>query len=225
MLHIHQRRARPSGPPPGYKSPNAHQPASQPIHLNLQLLPLHFPHSTCARTKLPDVLVWLVPATRSAVSPSPPSTPLSRTPTPRACRLSLLNERTRYQYYSLATYASAGYNDFPTFSLNNGALIPNADNPKVQAVDDAPIDGAMIRFTGSNDGSPLKAGAQVYCVSLLSNYDYPVLAVNGDLSSFSICYEPEGPLLQYNVIYKATSGSSSYDYSTCYPVQLLAIIQ
>ncbi|KAI0962655.1 hypothetical protein AcV7_001450 [Taiwanofungus camphoratus] len=130
-----------------------------------------------------------------------------------------------YQYYSLATYASAGYNDFPTFSLNNGALIPNADNPKVQAVDDAPIDGAMIRFTGSNDGSPLKAGAQVYCVSLLSNYDYPVLAVNGDLSSFSICYEPEGPLLQYNVIYKATSGSSSYDYSTCYPVQLLAIIQ
>lgn len=64
------------------------------------------------------------------------------------------------------TYASAGYNDFPTFSLNNGALIPNADNPKVQAVDDAPIDGAMIRFTGSNDGSPLKAGAQVYCVSV-----------------------------------------------------------
>ena len=52
---------------------------------------------------------------------------------------------------------------------------------------------------------------------------YPLLAVNGDADSFSLCSAGSYPSAQNFVIYKAQNDSYVYDSSTCYPVLLQMI--
>ena len=49
---------------------------------------------------------------------------------------------------------------------------------------------------------------------------HPLLAVNGDADSFSLCSAGDYPSAQNFVIYKPQNGSYVYDCSTCYPVLL-----
>jgi len=122
----------------------------------------------------------------------------------------------------LSTYASYQYNEYPNFSLQDGALIPNAASSSPPGADTDVSDGAMPGFVFSS--SSLPAGAQIYCGVADTDPDQgspnPLLAVHGNTDSFSLCMGGSGSTAQNNIVYNAASGSESYDYTTCYPVKV-----
>lgn len=46
---------------------------------------------------------------------------------------------------------------------------------------------------------------------------YPTLSLNGDIDQFSLCKTSYG---QDNIVYKPSSSSTEYDFSTCHPVTI-----
>ncbi|OSX62855.1 hypothetical protein POSPLADRAFT_1074264 [Postia placenta MAD-698-R-SB12] len=121
----------------------------------------------------------------------------------------------------LSTYASYPYNDFPNFSLLQGALTPNAEatNGSVSAADTSVDAGNEPTFMVSSGTVP--SAAQVYCAVADTDPEQsgqlPILAVNRETDQFSLCTSGT----QTNVVYRASSNNeSSYDYDSCYPVAI-----
>ncbi|OBZ72771.1 hypothetical protein A0H81_06937 [Grifola frondosa] len=123
----------------------------------------------------------------------------------------------------LSTSASYPFNDFPLLSLTNGALLPNGP---VQASDANVTAGQELLWVLTTVNLPTPA--QIYCAVLdTSPYGggtgFPRLAVHNDIDSFSLC-SLDDPNAQNNVVYKASAiNDGSYDFSTCYPVQIQII--
>ncbi|CAL1702399.1 unnamed protein product [Somion occarium] len=122
------------------------------------------------------------------------------------------------------TYASYPYNDFPTFSLDEGALVPKGAG--ITVADTDVLVGGQLGFVVTNLNPPTPA--QIYCA--LASTDpmgggtgLPVLAVHGDPDSFSLCRAGDDPLAQTNVVYQAQPNNTGYIYDSCYPVRLQII--
>ncbi|KAH9946592.1 hypothetical protein B0H21DRAFT_822657 [Amylocystis lapponica] len=121
----------------------------------------------------------------------------------------------------LSTYASYPYNQWPSFSLKGGALVPvSAD--AAPGTDSDVAGGDMPGFVFSN--SDLPSPAAIYCGIADTDPDQgspnPLLAVHGDADSFSLCLSGSGATAQNNIVYKAAAGSQEYDYASCYPVRV-----
>ncbi|CAL1702369.1 unnamed protein product [Somion occarium] len=97
----------------------------------------------------------------------------------------------------------------PTFSLNNAVLTPDGTNQ----VDLAVAAGELPGFA-ANHGE----GGHIYCAAPVGgNF---VLAVNGDKSSFALCFANESPNPRRFVVYKPDSNHPAYNSKTCQSVQL-----
>ncbi|TCD71102.1 hypothetical protein EIP91_000196 [Steccherinum ochraceum] len=123
----------------------------------------------------------------------------------------------------LSTLASVGSNEFPTWNIVNGVLLPNGRAP-----------GGVVEGNFTLGGSPnwgigaasLLPNPSLYC--LLVNTDpngggngFPILAGNGDSDNFSLCPTTQG---QVNVVYNATvDNSDTYVFDECYEVNLQII--
>ncbi|KAI0329496.1 hypothetical protein GY45DRAFT_1324939 [Cubamyces sp. BRFM 1775] len=107
---------------------------------------------------------------------------------------------------------------YPTLSLSSGTLIlsPAEDSSPAQATTvDA---GNSLWFFTSATSDP-SAGAQVYC-AVQGDSGLPLLAVNNDADSFSLCQTSFE-----NVVYYKAAPDRGYDFDSCYPVQLQIIYQ
>jgi len=120
----------------------------------------------------------------------------------------------------LSTLASFPYNQGVTFSLNEGALAPNLQG--ITPVDGTvnPGDAPGFVMTSLNAPSP----AHIYCA--VANTDpngggtgHPILAVNGDTGSFSLCRTGNWTAAQTNLVWKAKQGGA-YEFDTCYAVKI-----
>lgn len=143
------------------------------------------------------------------------------------------------------TYASYPYNDWPNFSLVNGALIPNSGSSSSAAAADSNVTAGNEPGFIVADPENLPQAAEIYCgvvrclfvsasLRTWSNISvhqadtdpnqgsrYPLLAVNDNTDSFSLCMSGSGARAQNNVVYLPSSDNSGvYDYSSCYPVHL-----
>ncbi|KAI0919757.1 hypothetical protein AcW1_003076 [Taiwanofungus camphoratus] len=125
----------------------------------------------------------------------------------------------------LSTYASYPYNDWPNFSLVNGALIPNSGSSSSAAAADSNVTAGNEPGFIVADPENLPQAAEIYCGVADTDPNqgsrYPLLAVNGNTDSFSLCMSGSGARAQNNVVYLPSSDNSGvYDYSSCYPVHL-----
>ncbi|GBE81366.1 hypothetical protein SCP_0310930 [Sparassis crispa] len=122
----------------------------------------------------------------------------------------------------LTTYASYPNTIFPGFSLINGTLIPSGLNG-VTASDFWVYAGSVVLFGWSEQPDLVEPGAPIYCAvpNAVSEVPYPVLAVNADPSSFSMCLTTDSGAEYYNIVYSAEGGSKYYNYDTCYPVTVV----
>ncbi|KAI0764149.1 hypothetical protein BD413DRAFT_483041 [Trametes elegans] len=125
-------------------------------------------------------------------------------------------------FLRLATWASYPYNQYPTLSLADGTLIPNAPEGVTPAKASNVDDGAQLGFVSNNNVNPAD-GAKIYCA--VADTDpaghgtgHAFLAVNGDTGSFSLCKDGS-----QNVVYYKAAEGNSYDYSSCYPVRVQLI--
>lgn len=122
----------------------------------------------------------------------------------------------------LSTYVSYPYNQFPSFSLSSGMLLPNYEEAGMYTSDLSVSAGAEPTFEYSTVQSNIDSSAQIYCAVADTDPDqgspYPALAVNGDVDNFSLCLTSYG---QNNIVYKAVADNNGvYDYSTCYRVDV-----
>ncbi|CDO75928.1 hypothetical protein BN946_scf184873.g17 [Trametes cinnabarina] len=119
-------------------------------------------------------------------------------------------------FWHLGTWAQ--YPDpleYTSISLANGTLVIEGDGaPPAQA---APVDaGNSLEWFSSSTADPAE-GAQIYCgVPPPGNAGSPVLAVNGDTDSFSLCQSSFE-----NVVYYKAQPDHGYDFDSCYPVKLV----
>ncbi|CCM00190.1 uncharacterized protein FIBRA_02218 [Fibroporia radiculosa] len=121
----------------------------------------------------------------------------------------------------------------PLISLRDGGLYPISPNSTMGAVSGNVSDGGEVGFVAYPDPYILPNPPPIYCIQQTSNStanaseSYPLLAVHGETSNFSMCIGTN-PLLcapkQNNVIYKPVENSTDYYYDTCYPVDLLFAI-
>jgi len=122
--------------------------------------------------------------------------------------------------WAISTYAAWGSNEWPYFTLSDGALypIPGPDETGMGAYDFEIASGAEVSFlvTYRESNPPL---AFIYCAAADDDSEYAKLAVNNDAGSFSLC---QATTLWSNVVlaYEANTNNTYYDYSTCYPVQV-----
>ncbi|CCM00191.1 uncharacterized protein FIBRA_02219 [Fibroporia radiculosa] len=128
----------------------------------------------------------------------------------------------------LATLASAPAYTWPgpEMSLVDGALYPVSSDPDVSASGSAVTAGGELRFTITQPLSDPIDGAEIYCVQSFGSpagFQLPVLAVNGDTGSFSLCATNEDDTSQVNVVYQAAPRDSNYKYDTCLPVRLQVV--
>ncbi|TFY67995.1 hypothetical protein EVJ58_g1291 [Rhodofomes roseus] len=123
---------------------------------------------------------------------------------------------------STGTWATYPYLDFPTMSLNAGALVPNSANG-VPSYDMTAVAGQPLQFFTTSE-SPSGEAAQIYCAIVDTDPDFegpPTLAVNGDADNFALCMNGDGPYAQNNVVWRPTSDNNGmYLYETCYNVTL-----
>ncbi|KAI0643247.1 hypothetical protein C8Q79DRAFT_1002500 [Trametes meyenii] len=121
----------------------------------------------------------------------------------------------------LATYASFPFDDYPTFSLVNGTLIPQGGSTPAQAT--IVQDGSSLGFLQTVSAEPTK-GSQIYCA--VADLDpaghgtgHPFLAVNGDTDSFSLCQTGA-----QNVVFYKPAAEGREDFASCYPVKVQLIL-
>ncbi|KAI0654331.1 hypothetical protein C8Q70DRAFT_926020 [Cubamyces menziesii] len=116
---------------------------------------------------------------------------------------------------------------YPTVSLENGTLILQSDGatPAQATTVDA---GNSLEFAARASANPL-AGAQIYCAvvslitlppSALGDAGLPLLAVNNDADSFSLCQTTFE-----NAVYYKAAPDRGYDFDSCYPVKLQILFQ
>ncbi|KAI8972411.1 hypothetical protein BD414DRAFT_425928 [Trametes punicea] len=107
--------------------------------------------------------------------------------------------------------------EYTSISLVNGTLVISGDGaPPAQA--DTVDPGNSLEWASRKTADP-KNGAQIYCaVPSTTGSDYPILAVNGDTDSFSLCQTTFE-----NVVYYKAAPDLGYDYESCYPVKLQLI--
>ncbi|KAH9895738.1 hypothetical protein C8Q73DRAFT_644250 [Cubamyces lactineus] len=105
---------------------------------------------------------------------------------------------------------------YPTVSLENGTLILHSDGatPTQATTVDA---GNSLEFVARTTANPL-AGAQIYCA--VGDSGLPLLAVNNDADSFSLCQTTFE-----NVVYYKAAPDRGYDFDSCYPVKLQILFQ
>ncbi|KAH9833318.1 uncharacterized protein C8Q71DRAFT_713219 [Rhodofomes roseus] len=118
--------------------------------------------------------------------------------------------------YWLSTFSGTGSSNFPTFTLEDGALIPqpNAANQDYVAWDTTVEAGKYIDFTvtdaifgGSNEATP-------YC-AVSDASGFVTLAANGVSNGFSLCATTND---NYVLVFQASStNDGSYQYNTCQP--------
>ncbi|EMD35786.1 hypothetical protein CERSUDRAFT_115739 [Gelatoporia subvermispora B] len=122
--------------------------------------------------------------------------------------------------YELATEASVSLQfTVSDFSLENGALVPIVSNQ--QSTDLDVISGDILKFSSATGGT-LPSRAEIYCG--IANTDpagggipEPLLSLQGDTSDFALC-EADGVNV---VVYQPSDNFGSYDFSTCYSVDIL----
>ncbi|KAH9840745.1 uncharacterized protein C8Q71DRAFT_702151 [Rhodofomes roseus] len=129
-------------------------------------------------------------------------------------------------YMAIATYATQPDNTFAAFSLSQGVLSPNVNATGVNVTDLSVNSGDAPSFVASETSVP--APAQVYCgvadTDPHGGNPYPILSVNKDTDSFSLCKSTSGDSNgQDIVVFEAAQGSSDYDFSTCTPVHVQLI--
>ncbi|CDO75929.1 hypothetical protein BN946_scf184873.g18 [Trametes cinnabarina] len=120
--------------------------------------------------------------------------------------------------WQLGTWAQYQYPlEYTSIALENGTLVISGDGaPPAQA---DPVDAGNSLEWASRPGADPKNGAQVYCaVPDATGSGYPVLAVNGDADSFSLCQ-----LTFENVVWYKAAPNRGYHFDTCYPVKLQLI--
>ncbi|KAI9058911.1 hypothetical protein FKP32DRAFT_1596783 [Trametes sanguinea] len=106
---------------------------------------------------------------------------------------------------------------YTSISLVNGTLIIDGDGatPAQATTVDA---GNSLEWFSRSTAVPSE-GAQIYCaVSPPGNQGSPILAVNGDTDSFSLCQTSFE-----NVVYYKAAPDRGYDFDSCYPVKLQLI--
>ncbi|KAI0329508.1 hypothetical protein GY45DRAFT_1324954 [Cubamyces sp. BRFM 1775] len=106
---------------------------------------------------------------------------------------------------------------YPTVSLQNGTLILHSDGatPTQATTVDA---GNSLEFVARTSADP-SAGAQIYC-AVQGDAGLPLLAVNNDADSFSLCQTTFE-----NVVYYKAAPDRGYDFDSCYPVKLQILFQ
>ncbi|OCH89963.1 hypothetical protein OBBRIDRAFT_777746 [Obba rivulosa] len=127
----------------------------------------------------------------------------------------------------LSTWASFPFNDFPTMSLNNGSLIPNAAIGVVSAADNNVTEASAPSWILTTFDLP--ASVQIYCG--VADTDpagggtgFPLLAVHGDTDHFSLCSAGDFTNAQTNIIWRASAvNDGSYNFTSCYPVHIQII--
>ncbi|GBE78920.1 hypothetical protein BKA93DRAFT_829460 [Sparassis latifolia] len=123
----------------------------------------------------------------------------------------------------LSTFASYPYNQFPSFSLNSGALLPNYEESGMYSSDLSVAAGSPPTFEYSTQSQDLDPSAQIYCAVADTDPNggsmYPMLAVNEQTDGFSLCLTGDGANAQNNVVFQPTADNNGeYVYSSCYPV-------
>ncbi|KAI0727661.1 hypothetical protein C8Q72DRAFT_838703 [Fomitopsis betulina] len=122
--------------------------------------------------------------------------------------------------WAISTYAAWHSNEWPYFTLSDGALypIPGPEEHGLGAYDHEVASGDEVSFwvtTQQSDAAP----DPIYCAAANDDPEYAVLAVNNDTEHFSLC---DSTISCPNtvLVYEAADGNSNYGYSTCYPVQV-----
>ncbi|GBE85781.1 hypothetical protein BKA93DRAFT_330242 [Sparassis latifolia] len=126
----------------------------------------------------------------------------------------------------LATYVSYPYNDFPSFGLTSGALLPNYYADWYTTDVGGELGNDIPTFQWSPESDELDPPAQIYCA--IANIDpagggnpYPQLAINTDANNFYLCINEEG---WTEVVHSPSSNSTSYypsyNLDSCYPVTI-----
>ncbi|OSD00300.1 hypothetical protein PYCCODRAFT_1371414 [Trametes coccinea BRFM310] len=119
--------------------------------------------------------------------------------------------------WHLGTWAQYSYPlEYTSIALVNGTLVITGDGAKPARADTVDA-GNSLEWASLNDGSSVPTdGAQIYCaVSPPGNQGSPILAVNGDTDSFSLCQTSFE-----NVVYYKAAPDRGYDFDSCYPVKL-----
>ncbi|KAH9921909.1 uncharacterized protein B0H18DRAFT_1019793 [Fomitopsis serialis] len=110
-------------------------------------------------------------------------------------------------YWAISTYAEWHSNQWPYFSL--------------EAYDYDIASGAEVGFIVLPT-DPGRDVPKIYCAALRD--DYVMLAVNNDADSFSLCQAVPDPRPNNVLVYQANADNSqTYDYSTCYGVDVYLI--
>ncbi|KAH9919817.1 uncharacterized protein B0H18DRAFT_1213626 [Fomitopsis serialis] len=118
-------------------------------------------------------------------------------------------------YWLSVKLLGTGTSDFPTFTLESGALIPQPDAAKQgqSAWDMAVEAGKYIEFMVTNAGAGGDEATPYCAVSDASGY--ATLAVNGVSNGFSMCATANQ---NYILVFQASAtNDGSYQYSTCQP--------
>ncbi|TFY58606.1 hypothetical protein EVJ58_g6320 [Rhodofomes roseus] len=123
--------------------------------------------------------------------------------------------------WAISTYAAWHSNEWPYFTLSNGALfpIPGPDENGLGAYDFTVASGAEVAFYVTEHESDPEP-ALIYCASADADSEYAKLAVNNDADSLSLCQATTAAWPNTVLVYEANSNNTNYDYSTCYPVQV-----
>ncbi|KAH9840781.1 uncharacterized protein C8Q71DRAFT_904843 [Rhodofomes roseus] len=114
--------------------------------------------------------------------------------------------------------------DFSSWNLQNGALIPNPSSNGVGLVgnDFSVPPASIVEFAVTTKGAGNgQAGKTPYCV-VTDSEGYATLAVNGNTQGFAMCYTPGDAA--YVLVYEPSADNNgAYDFSTCtsQKVQLL----
>ncbi|OSD00303.1 hypothetical protein PYCCODRAFT_1371322 [Trametes coccinea BRFM310] len=122
--------------------------------------------------------------------------------------------------YQLGTWAQYKYPlMYPNIQLLNGTAIVSGNASTARPAQAGRVfAGSPPEWAVRVNGSLVPAdGAQIYCaVYPPGNQGPPVLAVNGDTDSFSLCQSA----FSENVVYYKAAPNHNYDFDSCYPVKL-----
>ncbi|EPT02257.1 hypothetical protein FOMPIDRAFT_1015350 [Fomitopsis schrenkii] len=124
--------------------------------------------------------------------------------------------------WAISTYAAWQSNEWPYFTLSDGALypIPGHNEHGLGAYDHEVASGDEVTFWVTVEQSN-PTPDPIYCAAANDDQEYAVLAVNNDADHFSLCEATTSwPKLNTVLVYEAADSNRNYNYSTCYLVQV-----
>ncbi|KAK7680810.1 hypothetical protein QCA50_016120 [Cerrena zonata] len=129
------------------------------------------------------------------------------------------------EFKILSTFASFPFNDYPSLSMQAGAIF--AHSPSGNTAVNSDVTGAGEK-PGFIQTTPEPQPPQIYCAVASTDphgggTGFPVLAVLGDTDSFSLCPAGNFTGAQTSVVYKPEVNATSYIFDQCVPVHLQII--